>query len=241
MDHADPHVSHAIGDAYATGRGVPSDRLKALGWLRRAAQADIVEAMVSFHSCAAWSDNRAALAEGILWLRRGAELGFAGAMVWLGFACREGRGVEADYDLAVGWFSKAVKAGDVKALMHVGRMYAEYMDRHDEAVKAFLRASEEGITASHTCLAWLYANPESPVFSAVDAHYWYERVMEEGGRSAARAMLGLARLHLSGRGLPVNLPLARQWLKRLMDAVSEDSPFHSQAAKLLSELADSML
>ena len=241
MDLTDPHVCHAIGDAYATARGVPSDKDEAAIWLRRAAEADIPDAMVMFNGCVSRSGNAEAVAEGIRWLQRGAELGYPNAMVWLGFAYREGQGVEADHEQAVAWFIKAVEAGDLHATMHVGRMFAQYMDRPADALPWFLKAAQAGRTESHIYLAWLYENPDSPVFSPMDARKWYERVAQGDSGSAPRALLALAKLHLSGRGLPTNLLLARQWLKRLLSVVDEDSTYYKKASTMLEKLADSML
>ncbi len=241
MARTDPQVCYAIGDALALGRGTPCDKTGALTWFRRAAKAGIPEAMVRFHLSAQRSGDAELISEGIRWLGRSAELGYPGAMVWLGFAYREGHGVKADYEQAVAWFIKAVEAGDTHATMHVGRMFAQYMDRPADALPWFHKAADAGRVDSHIYLAWLYGNPDSPVYSPHDSRDWYERVALSKSLSAPQALLRLAKLHLSGRGLPSNLLLARQWLKRLLSVAPEDSSYYKEATILLDKLADSMI
>jgi TPR repeat protein len=50
-------------------------------------------------------------AEGVKWLRRSAEQGYAVAQYYLGVAYLEGTGVEPDQQRAVAWISEAARQG----------------------------------------------------------------------------------------------------------------------------------
>jgi TPR repeat protein len=158
-DSQGPVVWHAVGQGYNSGRGTGRDSAQAVIWFERAAGADYVPAMLALAFCLSHPRPSAGRALALEWYREAAEKGASRAMVSLGFACREGEGVPCDYDQALCWFKRAVKAGDADSLMHVGRMYASYLSSPAEAVPWFLRAAQAGVEDSFIALACLYEIP----------------------------------------------------------------------------------
>ena len=62
--------------------------------------------------------------EGVKWLRKSAEQGFAEAQYNLGTSYYFGRGVEQNYAMAVVWFRKAADQGNVSAQNNLGVAFA---------------------------------------------------------------------------------------------------------------------
>jgi TPR repeat protein len=64
-------------------------------------------------------------AEGMRWLQRGVELGFARSMVHVGYMHRNGEGMPVNHTEAVRWFQMAADAGDVWGYVHLAEAYEE--------------------------------------------------------------------------------------------------------------------
>jgi TPR repeat protein len=61
--------------------------------------------------------------EGVLWLKKAAEGGHAGAMLHLGKLHRTGVGVLQNFEQARHWLQRAASAGNAEAMMELGRLY----------------------------------------------------------------------------------------------------------------------
>jgi TPR repeat protein len=222
----------AIGHGYSNGWGAARDRIAAETWFRRAAAGDHADAMVRLAVILSHPDRESDWKEGLEWLKRSARLGNASAMVKLGFAYREGRGVEVDLDLAESWFSKAYDAGDQHAAVHVGRLLAGYSSKPLEAVRWFHLAADAEQTESYVYLAMLYDDRHSDLYDPSKAVLWYRRVIEEGKCSAPRAMFELARHYRDGVGVVADWDRAAAWVVQLLETARKGSEFHREGLKL---------
>jgi len=92
----DPEVWYALGDAFGNGRGTERNRDEATRYLRRAAEVGHARSMVRLGALLHLPDTPATHSSAIDWFRKAAALGYSGAMVSLGFAYREGHGVQSD-------------------------------------------------------------------------------------------------------------------------------------------------
>lgn len=162
-------------------------------------------------------------------------------MIWLGFAYRDGTNVAADFETSVGWFIKAVEAGDGHSMIHVGRMYADYLHSPSKAVAWYLRAAEAGFTESHVALSMLYDDRKSDLYNPVEAVKWWHVVAEGTSSSVGRAMIALARHYRDGIGTSRDLQTAKHWLQKTLLFCKPESSFCKEAAKLLKEVEDSLL
>jgi TPR repeat protein len=179
--------------------------------------------------------------EGLEWLERSAQLGNASAMVNLGFAYREGQGVEVDLDLAESWFSKAYDAGDQHAAVHVGRLLAGYAAKPLEAARWFHLAADADQPESYVYLAMLYDERHSDLYDPSKAVFWYQRVVEQGKGSAPRAMFELARHCRDGVGVEADRDRAAAWVEQLLETAKEGSEFHREGLKLRDALNSELL
>jgi TPR repeat protein len=236
LNHAEeggPDLWHALGSAFQWGHGVERDISAAELWYERAALAGKVRSMVALGLCKQQSESRSERETAVSWLRKGADLGDGASMMFLGFAYREGKGVEKDYEQAITWFLKAVEAGQHSALIRAAGVYDDYLKMPERALPLLRRAAELGLTESHGRLASILERRGTPVSDPIEAASWYEKVAEAGGCSAPRAMMAMAQLARSGNGRPPDPETARKWLTRLCESVPEKWPLHKRATELL--------
>jgi TPR repeat protein len=237
----DPDVWCALGSAFDLGRGVKRNIEEAIRWYQRAAEAGHTKAMVNLGLClqrpeASSSDVSAA----VRWFREAAARGDHRGMIWLGFSYRDGKGIPCDLAAAVQWFIKAVEAGDAHSMIHVGRMYAQYLSSPAEALPWFLRAAKAGLSEGPLCLAFLYNDRRSDMYDPVEAIKWYSVVAAGSGRSAALAMLVLARKYRDGVGTSRDPEMVKQWLHRFLQVMPEDCPERKQAIKMLQKIQEKL-
>jgi TPR repeat protein len=238
---ADAEVWHAIGDAFANGRGTERNRDVAKKWFERAAAAGHTRSMIRLGLILQHPDTPETHGDAVAWFRKAADLGDPGGMVWLGFAHREGRGAPRDLAEAAQWFIKAAKAGDHHAMIHAGRLYAGELADPAEAVKWFGRAAEAGQTESYIALAMLHDDRRSEVYDPAEAAKWYQAVVNASRGSLGRAMLALARHARDGIGTPRDLEQAKEWLRRVVQTEPERSSFRKEAARLLQQMQEDLL
>jgi TPR repeat protein len=222
-----------IGDAYQTGTGTKRNREQALRWFRKAADSGHIRSMVRLGIALHHPDYEETWAESVTWFQKAADLGDAKGMVFLGFAYREGQGVAQDYELAAGWFIKAVAAGDTGSMIHAGGVLARHLNSHAEALGWFLRAAEHGNKDGFLELAMLYDQPGTPVHNPAEAVKWYKVVEQKTMAFRPRAMMALAIHCRDGDGTPRDLKAAAEWLRQYMQLTREKSKEHRAAAKML--------
>jgi len=98
---------------------------KAQAWLYKAARQGAAAAQYNLGYELAIRPNAdpARQPEGVTWLRRAALQQHAGAMVMLGFALTQGRGVAPDMAEALSWYEKAAAKGNEEAIRRLGDIY----------------------------------------------------------------------------------------------------------------------
>jgi TPR repeat protein len=241
VDSEDPEVWYAIGQSCQTGRGVTRDREAGKKWFLRAAEAGHTGAMVSLGAHYDHPQTPPDPAASNHWFREAALNGNSRGMISLGFAYREGRGVNCDLGEALKWFLKAVEAGDKSAVSLVARMYYQYLSSPAEGVRWLLLAEDPGRSCS-TELAFLYDDRKSEVYNPLEAVKWYRVTIERRqGGSAWRAMLALARHYRDGIGVPQDLAIAKNWLRRVIQNAPENSLESKDAVKMLRQMQEGLL
>lgn len=126
---------------YERGYGVPQNNLKAVKWLRKAADQNLVEAQYNLGS--RYESGQGVTqdySEAVDWFRKAAEQGFAGAQKNLGAMYGKGQGVPQDFSEAYVWSSIATKSGDENAIKNRNLSSSELSQ--DELQIAETRASD---------------------------------------------------------------------------------------------------
>lgn len=239
-DSPDPSVRFALGQAYRHGWGAERDLAEAIDLLRQAAHEGHSQAMVQLALVLRHPERQESWDEGLKWLQRAADLGDPAGMVHLGFAYREGQGVEVDYSQSSKWFSMAYEAGDKHSAIHVGRLYAGYIGDPPAALKWFRLAAEAGQSESFINLAMLHDHRGSELYDPAEAVKWYQSTVAKEGSNLSRALYELAAHYRDGIGVPRSNEIARCWLARLYASTPESNDFH-QLGRQLEEEMDSEL
>lgn len=71
--------------------------------------------------------------QGLLWLRKSAGQGYAGAEATLGFMYQKGVEIEPDAQEAAGWYRKAARQNNTKAQTHLSEMLSQGLISQKEA------------------------------------------------------------------------------------------------------------
>lgn len=98
-----------LAGMYYDGKGVARDQDRAIELYRRAADAGDAAAQYAYAYAQCWSAGR--YAEGLNWIERSAEQGYAPAEYLLHTAYRDGRGVEQNFETARMWLERPAARG----------------------------------------------------------------------------------------------------------------------------------
>ena len=208
-----------LGDAYASGAGVPKDDRKAF----------------EFFSLAAWQESAIAqkrvaeaFREGLgvgkssksafEWLLRAAQGGDLEAARLVGQEYLRGVAVSASLDSALSWLGKAAASGDVEAQLALADLFSrgELAPRDCEAAYGmYMMAAEAGSALAMRRIGDFH---KSGHFAGADpgaAKAWYERAAGEGD---SEAMLELGAILKEA-----DPDKARQWLEKAAGAGRADA------------------
>ena len=119
--------------------------------------------------------------KGRQWYQRAAELGYPEAMLKLGEAYAEGRGILRDAGRGVEWYRKAADCGNTEAMLFLGEIYAnqEYgLQDKAEAVQWFRKAADKGRKTAMLTLGYAYKHGEGVERNIKEAIKWYRRFDE---------------------------------------------------------------
>jgi TPR repeat protein len=178
--------------------------------------------------------------DAIDWLKRAASLGDAPAMVFLGFAYRDGTGVSRDQEEAGRWFTKAYENGDLRSMLHIGRLFAWDSPSPEKALPWLRSAADAGFTDSYWALATLCADQKSPYYSPAEAVHWYRAIANTASCGAPRALVCLAMMTRDGHGTEQNIGLARTYLEMALTLPAPKAVLF-EAERLLSDMNASFL
>lgn len=206
-----------VGTAYLQGEGVAADTMRAIDWIRRAADRRDARGMNALglaylHGAGESRSTRWARH----WFRAAAEeKGYAPAMRNLGHLHRES-GTADGYAQAREWYRRAADAGSAEAVADLG-LVAEMgwggPADADEALRWYRAAAEGGSTAGMVAAGRMHERRGD--FAA--AREWYLRGAEAG---SADAMNNLGVLHHRGRGVPRDRDQAIRWFRRAAESGS---------------------
>lgn len=194
-----------LANLYAKGTILPSDPKKVLFWREKAAVAGDVGSMLALsqiyeEGMIVPQDRKKA---NILLNRtlNNVSLDDAKAMMTIGQAYVSGQVVATDMDEAAEWFRRAMDAGNVEAMVALGRLVkwnAVKVYNPTDAVGLFQRAANSGSESALVELGLLYSMgmlvPLDPAMA-----FEYFRMAAEGGSYEGMRQVGLA--YLGGIGI----------------------------------------
>lgn len=209
-----PHVE---GDA--------SDIEGALRWLRRAAEAGLVQAQTDLGGIyleggkGVKRDGQAAFA----WFSRAAEQGSLEAEFYLGLILFKGVDMAQDKAAALRHWRKAADAGIAEAQYRLGGVLSGAADTAAEGMELLNKAAQSHVPATAAqaacALGNIYATGKAGVkANMAEAAHWYGRGADGGD---ARAQLAYAVMLIRGVGVEKDAPLGMRYLRL---AAGQDYP-----------------
>jgi TPR repeat protein len=141
----------------------------------------------------------------------------------LGLLYEDGKGVEQNWETALGLYRKAADAKNIYAMNNLGLMYEKgrgVLKRPEEAFKWYKLASDGGNADATNNLALLYEIGSGVKTDMKKAVSLYEKAAK-GGNTTAMANLG--KIYSSGNGVPKDLAKAVKWFQKGIAAKGADS------------------
>lgn len=135
----DAAAQRALGEAYATGRGVPANYKEAAQWLTKAAeQGDAAAQYGLAQLCEAGQGVKQSYEDAAKWYLKAAEQGHVGAQYGLAVLYGFGRGVRMSDPDAAKWYLKAAQGGDPLAMFNIGQRYRAGRGLGKDLVEAYI-------------------------------------------------------------------------------------------------------
>ena len=138
-----------------------------------------------------------------------AKRGDSEAQYNVGAMYQDGRGVKADRDKALGWYEKAARQGNTRAVSRLDLMQANQASFLSE-----LQRAEQGNAGSQYNIGNMFTKGNGTNMDLKQALGWYEKAASQGHIKAAYK-LGLA--HYEGSGVGKNGKQALKWLSVAAD------------------------
>ena len=147
--------------------------------------------------------------------KKDADKGNGSAMFSIGQLYRFGEGVSIDYKEAIKWYKKAVDKGNDEAMCYIGVMHDQGQGvpkDESEAMNWYKKAADKG--NSHAM--WIIGTAYDTGYNGVIQDYaeaikWYKKAADKGNDLA---MVNLANMYMNGKGVAVDLEIAKEWLDK---------------------------
>mmetsp|Transcript_29409 Transcript_29409/g.65845 ORF Transcript_29409/g.65845 Transcript_29409/m.65845 type:complete len:338 (-) Transcript_29409:243-1256(-) len=159
-----------------------------------------------------------------------AKLGLAQAQAKMAENCYYGDCVEADYQRAFEWATKAAEAGNTEGQFWLGYAYRHGVGAQKDwavAVKWYELAAEQGGSTAMANLGILYYDGGHGISQDLTAAVsWFRKGWEaEDDEGSGTCAWGLGRCYYYGKGVTKDLAAARSWHKKGADEGDLDAKY----------------
>jgi TPR repeat protein len=125
----------------------------------------------------------------LVWYRKAADRGNAGAQFNLGDMYYHGRGIAQDTAQAIVWYRKAAEQGIARAQYVLGTVYYYDQGRDSELAAAWFRnAAEQGLADAQYNLGILYFKGDGVAQDDAQAVFWLRKAAQQGQADARVAL-----------------------------------------------------
>ena len=155
--------------------------------------------------------------EAVKWLQRGAELGDATSMLWLGHMYRSGRGVAQNILIAIELWRKAALAGNAASMYELGGVYrsgAGVARSYAQAMGWYREAAKSGHARSMAEIAYMYNNGLGVSEDKAQALEWYLLSAKAGNGGSMHQLAIIYELGLGTRRDPSQ---AAEWRRKAQE------------------------
>ena len=182
-DGGDPAAQYWLGIAYAQGRGVEKDYVKASEWYRRAAeqppqQLEAPQQTETPQQLFELYQQESDQAKRMDYLKKSAETGYAQAQAWMALTYSQGYGVEKNAAEAARWLQRLAQQNSPEAWYWLGRCYSGGWGVEKDPIQAaqwYQKAAEHGDKNAQSKLADCYKSGLGVPRDRTQARYWREK------------------------------------------------------------------
>ena len=206
-------AQNKLGIMYEKGRGVPQDYLEAVKWYRKAAEQGDMNAQYNLGYMYEYGKGVTPdKAEAKKWYQNVAKQGSEDAKKALRRLSRwkPGKGEDKLTQL-----KRDAENGDAEAQYQLGFNYFHGYDGvkedHEEAVKWYRKAAEQGHVDAQILLASCYSKGEGVSLNHAEAAKWWRKAAEQGD---ADAQLVIGGMYEIGEGVPKDEAEAIKWYRK---------------------------
>lgn len=173
--HNEKRGMYYLGNFYNQGRGVEKDKLKALEWWKKSAEAGCTDAKYELGvAYLRWNftpDPKCYYKDGVFWLESADKEGNKKAAQELGVFYEKKIN---DIETAIKWYKKAADLESDMAKFSLGIIYTQ-QKQGAEAVKWFTKAADAGLKSAMSVLGELYYEGEIVAPDYEKAKYYIEK------------------------------------------------------------------
>ena len=187
-ENNDVFASVLLGYCYQKGVGTKKDGNKMVGYFKKAANLNSVDAQRELALCYL---NAQHPEEAIVWFKRGADNGDLPSTFYSGKLLLEGKGVKQDKQQGAIYLLKAAEAGFPQAQYEVANCYASgegLMKNLEQAVVWYKKAASNGVSNGQWKLALCYVNGEGVERNYHEAIYWFGEALPKGHTRAFKKL-----------------------------------------------------
>jgi len=220
--HLDAQCS--FGRALMLGDAGEKDEVNGLQYIRHAAENNCVRAQCMLAELLIFSGQEQA--EGLVWARKAADLGFTHAFYLLFYCYEKGIGTTQDHRQALKWLKKAVEGGDPHAQTQLGLFYYsghEVAQDLSRARNLFECAATKHQTDSLYYLGLIHFYGKSVPTNRVKGVEYFQLASELGH---GLAYYRLGKCHRLGWGVRKNRKLALGCFQRAQNAGVAGCAYH---------------
>lgn len=210
----DARAEYFLGKAYANGRGVAQDNVKAVEYLRQAASQGEAEAqndLGAFYAQGLGVPQNDT--EAVKWFRLAAEQGDPLAEYSLGSSFFWGHGVAKDLNEAVKWYRRAATQGQLDAELELGDIYLGgrgLATDYRSSAKWYRKAAAQHSAIAINALGYIHEQGGFGV--ARDTRAAVKRYRQAAAMGDAKGQMNLGRMYMNGMGIPKDLIEAYKWI-----------------------------
>ncbi len=214
-----PRAQNMVGNAFASGTGVPRDLTEAAKWYRKAADQGYSPAQnnLGWLYVEGGPGFAADPSEALNWLHKAADQEYAVAQSNLAEIYEKGRGVVADPARAHQWRRRAAESGYAQGQFNLGVAYQRGTGvPADPAVAAdwYRKAAEQAFAPAEEALAVLYEEGTGVGKDIEEALRWRRKAAEQ---DHPEALYRLGLMYEQGTGVAPDKSKARELLRRAAD------------------------
>ncbi|HTV49235.1 MAG TPA: tetratricopeptide repeat protein [Phycisphaerae bacterium] len=200
-----------LGFDYMNGWGIKQNYAQAIAWLQKAADQDNLDSE-SVLASLLWNEHD--YVQAIKWFQKLAAQGNMSGDLMLGYAYKDGQGVQQNYNMAIKCFQAAAEMDEPQSMSALAELYYHGDGVEKDYAKAFYwyqKAAEQNNTDAEYMLGNMYLNGRGVQQDYTQAMQWYQKAASQGDAYSCR---DISKMYQLGLGVAPDSSEAEYWANR---------------------------